>query len=119
MNSVRIAAFRCGSAAMKRTACAAPITAGNTTTPASASRCRQSGGNLWAYMGPPELKPPLPAFEWTELPPTHRYVSKRWQECNYLQAMEGGIESSHVSFLHSGELGTDPLHRETKGAQYQ
>ncbi len=55
----------------------------------------ESGGILWAYMGPPELKPPLPAFEWTELPPTHRYVSKRWQECNYLQAMEGGIDSSH------------------------
>jgi hypothetical protein len=49
----------------------------------------------------------------------HRYVSKRWQECNYLQAMEGGIDSSHVSFLHSGELHTDPLHRGTKGAHYQ
>ena len=79
----------------------------------------ESGGILWAYMGPLELKPPLPAFEWTELPPTHRYVSKRWQECNYLQAMEGGIDSSHVSFLHSGELHSDPLHRGTKGAHYQ
>ena len=27
--------------------------------------------------------------------------SKRLQECNWLQAMEGGIDSSHVSFLHS------------------
>jgi hypothetical protein len=33
--------------------------------------------------------------------------------------MEGGLDSSHVSFLHSGELHTDPLHRGTKGAQYQ
>jgi hypothetical protein len=33
--------------------------------------------------------------------------------------MEGGIDSSHVSFLHSGELHTDPLHKGTKGAQYQ
>jgi hypothetical protein len=33
--------------------------------------------------------------------------------------MEGGIDSSHVSWLHSGELQTDPLHRATKGAQYQ
>ena len=77
------------------------------------------GGTLWAYMGPPELQPPLPAFEWGELPPAHRYFSKRQQECNYLQAMEGGIDSSHVSFLHSGELHTDPLHRGTKGALYQ
>src|SRR5580704_2874089 len=79
----------------------------------------ESGGILWTYLGPPELEPPRPAFEWTELPPTHVYFTKRWQECNYLQAMEGGIDSSHVSFLHSGELHTDPLHRGTRGANYQ
>jgi phenylpropionate dioxygenase-like ring-hydroxylating dioxygenase large terminal subunit len=79
----------------------------------------ESGGIFWTYMGPPEHKPPLPAFEWTELAASHRYLSKRWQECNYLQAMEGGIDSSHVSFLHSGELHTDPLHRGTRGAHYQ
>jgi hypothetical protein len=79
----------------------------------------ESGGILWAYMGPPEAKPALPAFEWTELSAPNRYFSKRWQECNYLQAMEGGLDSSHVSFLHSGELHTDLLHRGTKGAQYQ
>jgi phenylpropionate dioxygenase-like ring-hydroxylating dioxygenase large terminal subunit len=79
----------------------------------------ESGNILWAYMGPPGLKPPLPAFEWTELPASSRYLSKRWQECNYLQAMEGGLDSSHVSFLHSGELHTDPLHRGNKGARYQ
>ena len=44
---------------------------------------------------------------------------KRLQECNYLQAMEGGIDSSHVSFLHSGDMHRDPLHRNTKGAHYQ
>src|SRR5262249_1523968 len=51
----------------------------------------ERGGILWAYMGPPDLRPPLPAFEWAEVPPAHRYLSKRLQECNYLQAMEGGI----------------------------
>lgn len=81
--------------------------------------CIERGGVVWTYMGPPERKPPEPAFEWTGLPAAHLYVSKRWQECNHLQAMEGGIDSSHVSFLHSGELHTDPLHRGTKGAQYQ
>jgi len=79
----------------------------------------ESGGILWAYMGPPQAEPKLPVFEWTEVPATRRYFSKRWQECNYLQAMEGGLDSSHVSFLHSGELHTDLLHRGTKGAQYQ
>lgn len=79
----------------------------------------ERGGILWAYMGPTEKQPPLPEFEWNCLPASHRYVSKRWQECNYLQAMEGGIDSSHVSFLHSGDLHSDPLHKGTKGAQYQ
>src|ERR1700693_2839827 len=73
----------------------------------------ESGGVLWTYMGPSDAERALPALEWAELPATHRDSSKRWQECNYLQAMEGGLDSSHVSFLHSGELHTDPLHRGT------
>ncbi len=81
--------------------------------------CVERGGVIWAYMGPPELKPDLPALEWVTVPDRHRFVSKRLQECNYLQAMEGGIDSSHVSFLHSGELHSDPLHRDTKSARYQ
>jgi phthalate 4,5-dioxygenase len=79
----------------------------------------ERGGILWAYMGPPDLQPPEPAFEWASLPATHCYHGKRWQECNYLQAMEGGIDSSHVSFLHSADMHSDPLHRGTKGAHYQ
>jgi phthalate 4,5-dioxygenase len=79
----------------------------------------ERGGILWTYLGPQALKPPPPAFEWAQVPATQRYHSKRWQECNYLQAMEGAIDSSHVSFLHSGDLHTDPLHRNTQGARYQ
>jgi len=71
--------------------------------------CIEQGGAIWAYMGKKEEMPPHPNFEWSLVPSENRYVSKRYQECNYLQAMEGGIDSSHVSFLHSGELHTDPL----------
>jgi phenylpropionate dioxygenase-like ring-hydroxylating dioxygenase large terminal subunit len=81
--------------------------------------CVERGGAIWAYMGPPGEQPPFPEFEWTLVPETHRYASKRLQECNYLQAMEGGIDGSHVSSLHSGELDTDVLHKGTQGAQYQ
>ena len=81
--------------------------------------CIERGGIIWTYMGPTDEKPAEPAFEWMSLPQSHCYVSKRWQECNYLQAMEGGIDSSHVSFLHSGDLHSDPLHKSTKGAVYQ
>jgi hypothetical protein len=45
-------------------------------------------------------------------------MSKRVQECNWLQALEGGIDSSHVSFLHSGQLNHDPLFKGAKGNQY-
>src|ERR1041385_1840650 len=68
------------------------------------------GDVIWVYMGPPELQPPLPEFEWCTVPAKHRYVTKRTQDCNYLQAIEGGIDSSHVSFLHKHELRSDPLH---------
>ena len=61
-------------------------------------------------MGPTELKPPLPAFEWVQVPHAHRFITKRTQDCNYLQAMEGGIDSAHVSFLHRHELRSDSLH---------
>jgi hypothetical protein len=69
-------------------------------------------------MGPPELKPEPPALEWASVPPERRFVSKRLQECNYLQALEGGIDSSHVSFLHSGALKSDPLFAGAKGNVY-
>ena len=63
--------------------------------------CLEQGGVIWAYMGPKELQPPAPAHEWVGVPAANRFVSKRLQECNWLQALEGGIDSSHVSFLHS------------------
>src|SRR5665213_246478 len=70
----------------------------------------ERGGVLWAYMGPSAARPPEPGLEWTLLPPSHRYTSKRVQECNYLQALEGGIVSSHVSTLHRFNLDDDPMH---------
>jgi phthalate 4,5-dioxygenase len=72
--------------------------------------CVELGDVVWIYMGPPEHRPPLPNFEWTKVPHAHRFVSKRTQECNYLQAMEGGIDSAHVSFLHRHDLRSDSLH---------
>jgi phthalate 4,5-dioxygenase oxygenase subunit len=58
------------------------------------------GGVIWAYMGPKEKMPPLPMFEWTQAPDSHRHVTKIVEECNWLQALEGGIDTSHSSFLH-------------------
>jgi phthalate 4,5-dioxygenase len=62
--------------------------------------CAERGGVVWAWMGR-SAPAPLPVLEWTTLPVDHVFVSKRVQDCNWFQAMEGGIDSSHISFLHA------------------
>ena len=76
------------------------------------------GGVLWTYMGAAETQPPLPEWEFITVPAPQTFTSKRLQESNWLQAMEGGIDSSHVSFLHRGDLNSDPLFKGAKGNQY-
>ena len=44
--------------------------------------------------------PELPALEVALVPASHRYVSKKWQDCNWVQAMEGSIDTAHFSFAH-------------------
>ena len=80
--------------------------------------CIEQGGIIWTYMGKPEEKPAPPGFEWALVPAEQRFISKRLQECNYLQAVEGGIDSSHVTFLHSAGLRNDPLLAGSKGTEY-
>jgi phenylpropionate dioxygenase-like ring-hydroxylating dioxygenase large terminal subunit len=76
------------------------------------------GDILWTYMGEPENQPDVPEFEFAQVAPEQTYTSKRWQESNWLQALEGGIDSSHVSWLHSGGLKSDPLFKGAKGNEY-
>ncbi len=63
--------------------------------------CEERGGVIWAYLGPAQHRPQLPELEWTRVPESYRYVTKRIQYCSYLQNVEGEVDSSHVSFLHS------------------
>jgi phthalate 4,5-dioxygenase len=62
--------------------------------------CAEHGGVVWAYMGDGATPGP-PGFEWTGLPREHVFISKRVQDCNWFQALEGGIDSSHINFLHA------------------
>ncbi len=78
----------------------------------------ERGGILWTYMGPPDKQPPEPEWEFIMVPHDQTYSSKRLQETNWLQAMEGGIDSAHVSFLHRGNLNSDPLFKGSRGNQY-
>jgi phthalate 4,5-dioxygenase oxygenase subunit len=78
----------------------------------------ERGGILWTYMGPPEQQPAPPEWEFIMVGADQTFSSKRLQECNWLQAMEGGIDSAHVSFLHRGNLNSDPLFKGARGNQY-
>jgi nitrite reductase/ring-hydroxylating ferredoxin subunit len=76
---------------------------------ARAYPCLERGGLVWTYMGPPEKKPEFPDLIWTQIPESHLYVTRRIQESNWLQGLEGGFDTSHLAFLHSGT--TEPSRR--------
>ncbi|MDE3078002.1 MAG: aromatic ring-hydroxylating dioxygenase subunit alpha, partial [Chloroflexota bacterium] len=79
--------------------------------------CHERNGVVWTYMGPRELMPELPSLEWNLLPQQHVYVSKRYEECNWAQALEGGIDSTHSAFLHSRPGGSRDYERDAPGLE--
>lgn len=62
---------------------------------------REQSGIVWAYMGGASELPGLPDFEWLRLPDSH--VLSAWQLCeaNFVQAIEGGLDSAHMNYLHT------------------
>lgn len=67
---------------------------------------REAGGLGWVYLGPPGTEPPFPAFAWTEAEPDELAVSEMIMDCNWMQVLEGSIDSSHVAILHLDTLAT-------------
>lgn len=65
----------------------------------------EAGGVVWTYMGPTERMPGPPDYEWMRAPDTHRRVSKTGENCNFLQGIEGGIDTAHSSFAHNNDIG--------------
>jgi phthalate 4,5-dioxygenase len=61
----------------------------------------ESAGMVWTYLGPPEREPAPPAFEWTELPEEQVFLIKVRTRANWVQCLEGVIDSAHLMFLHS------------------
>ncbi len=71
-----------------------------------------------AYLGPPAQKPPLPeGSKWLNVPDDHVYVSKRLQDCHWLQGLEGDIDSSHLGFLHGIEAMKQATEHDMSGSQ--
>ena len=65
---------------------------------------RESGGIIWTYLGDPARMPAFPDFGWIGSPDAMRINSVQIIGANYLQIMEGVIDSSHLSILHSSAL---------------
>ena len=78
---------------------------------------RERNGMLWAYLVPePEQAPPLPDLEWNLVPEEQVAISIRVQECNWLQALEGEIDSAHAAILH-GRVHEDGVINQWKQAK--
>ena len=72
---------------------------------AKAYQAVERGGLVYVYMGEREQAPPLPALEALLCPPEDADVSAAvMRECNWLQALEGDIDTSHFGFLHTGKV---------------
>ena len=83
---------------------------------------RERNGIVWAYMGPASPPPPLPELEWNMVPADHAYVSKRVAAANWLQSLEGALDTAHSNFLHAslkkpGQGGTSSFAGPIPGAQ--
>ncbi len=62
---------------------------------------RESGGFVWAYMGPKGHEPPPLDFEFANMPQSHVLVMRSREECNWAQCQEGVLDSAHSNYLHS------------------
>lgn len=72
-------------------------------TKAKAYPVVEKNGLIWAYIGPKELQPPFRTFASDEVPEANRVVIRVNVKANYLQLWEGGLDSSHVSTLHTNQ----------------
>jgi phenylpropionate dioxygenase-like ring-hydroxylating dioxygenase large terminal subunit len=80
---------------------------------ATAYPCVERGGVVWTYMGPRATPPPLPDIEPNLLPDGEYTVGITMRNCNWLQGLEGDIDTSHLQFLHLGCVQPDDVRPDT------
>jgi len=61
---------------------------------------RESGGIIWTYMGPAETMTPFRDFGTESLPPELVSANKETVYCNFVQSMDGDLDTAHISNLH-------------------
>ena len=62
--------------------------------------CLERSGIIWTYMGPRTTPPPLPGVE-ANIGATRSHVHRTMRDCNWLQALEGDIDTLHSEYLHA------------------
>ena len=71
---------------------------------AKAYKVAERAGVIWVHMGTRAEAPPMPEIEATLLPDDDVTIMFVQRECNWLQALEGDIDTSHFGFLHVGSV---------------
>jgi phenylpropionate dioxygenase-like ring-hydroxylating dioxygenase large terminal subunit len=71
---------------------------------ARAYPCLERNGVVWAYMGPRSEPPGLPELEANMLDGGGYEIQTMFRDCNYMQALEGDIDTVHSEYLHSGSM---------------
>jgi phthalate 4,5-dioxygenase oxygenase subunit len=69
----------------------------------------ERNGLIWVYMGPRAEPPPMPLIEATLVPEDQLDISMIMRDCNWMQALEGDIDTSHFGFLHVGDVDADDV----------
>jgi phthalate 4,5-dioxygenase oxygenase subunit len=67
----------------------------------------ERSGIIFAYLGPGE-PPAFPEFDCFVAPASHTFAFKGYIDCNWLQALEVGVDPAHASFLHRFFEDEDP-----------
>jgi nitrite reductase/ring-hydroxylating ferredoxin subunit len=65
----------------------------------------EGGGLVWVYLGKKAEPPRFPDYEFTHLPDDHVQPTRGIIRTNWLQGLEALLDSAHVTFLHSSNLG--------------
>lgn len=65
---------------------------------------REAGGIIWAYLGGPQFMPAFPKYKFLDAPKSHLLPTLTIVGGNYVQVLEGILDSSHLSVLHSSAL---------------
>lgn len=64
---------------------------------------QEAGGIVWVWLGGGEPAP-FPRLNWLDLPPEQLKVRLGIISCNWLQGLEGQLDSAHVGILHQNQI---------------